>query len=39
MLNIMLKNKNCAQYIITICIQIYLNKSLLTADNLERLFY
>ena len=39
MLKIMLKNKNCAQSIITICIQIYMNKSLLVADNVERPFY
>ena len=39
MLKIMLKNKNCAQSIITIYIQIYMNKSLLVADNVERLFY
>ena len=34
----MLKNKNCAQSIINIYIQIYMNKSLLLADNVERLF-
>ena len=39
MFNIMLKNKNCAWSIITIFIQIYMNKSLLIADNIERLFY
>ena len=39
MLKIMLKNKNCTQSIITIYIQIGMNKSLLIADNLGRLFY
>ena len=34
MLKLMLKNKNCAQ-----SYQICMNTSLLTADNLERLFY
>ena len=29
------KNKNCAWSIITICIQICMNKSLLIANNLE----
>ena len=34
MLKIMLKNKNCAQSIITICIQICMNKSLFIADHI-----
>ena len=34
-LPIMLKNKNRAQSIITICIQICINKSLFIADNIE----
>ena len=34
----MLKNKNCAKPIVTSYIQICMNKSLLMADNLERLF-
>ena len=39
MLKIILKNKNCAWSIITIIIQICIKKSLIIADNLERLFY
>ena len=39
MLKIMHKIKNCASSIITICIQICINKSLLIAEILERLFY
>ena len=39
MLKIILKNKNFAECITTICIQIWMNKSLLTADSVERLFY
>ena len=38
MLKIMLK-KNCAQSIITICIQTFMSKLQLIADNVERLFY
>ena len=36
MLKLYAKNKNC---IFSIYTQIYMNKSLLIADNLERLFY
>ena len=38
-LPIMLKNKNYVYFIITIYIQICMNKLLLIAHNLERLFY